>query len=83
MNIAVCRGLAQAQSCSACTASSLLCRPMPILAVFGAHKGGVFVVGSLVWGMVVGGFRPDRVDVIGAGVRLVGVAVIMYATRGA
>jgi small multidrug resistance family-3 protein len=56
---------------------------MPILAVFGAHKGGVFVVGSLVWGMVVGGFRPDRVDVIGAGVRLVGVAVIMYATRGA
>jgi len=46
-----------------------------------AAYGGVFVVGSLAWGMLVDGFRPDRFDVIGALVCLVGVAVIMYAPR--
>ena len=46
-----------------------------------AAYGGVFVAGSLGWGMVVDGFRPDRYDVIGALVCLVGVAVIMYAPR--
>ena len=46
-----------------------------------AAYGGVFVAGSLVWGMVLDGFRPDRWDVIGAAVCLVGVAVIMYAPR--
>lgn len=48
-----------------------------------AAYGGVFVAGSLAWGMVADGFRPDRYDVIGAAVCLVGVAVIMYAPRGA
>jgi small multidrug resistance family-3 protein len=48
-----------------------------------AAYGGVFVAGSLVWGMVVDGFRPDRWDLIGAALCLVGVAVIMYAPRGA
>ncbi len=46
-----------------------------------AAYGGVFVAGSLAWGMVVDGFRPDRFDVVGAAVCLVGVAVIMYAPR--
>ncbi|NPC98189.1 YnfA family protein [Nocardioides sp. zg-DK7169] len=48
-----------------------------------AAYGGVFVAGSLAWGMLVDGFRPDRYDVAGALVCLVGVAVIMYAPRGA
>jgi small multidrug resistance family-3 protein len=48
-----------------------------------AAYGGVFVAGSLAWGMVVDGFRPDRYDVVGALVCLVGVAVIMYAPRAA
>lgn len=48
-----------------------------------AAYGGVFVAGSLVWGMVVDGFRPDRWDVTGALICLVGVAVIMYAPRSA
>lgn len=47
-----------------------------------AAYGGVFVVGSLAWGVVADGFRPDRFDLIGAAVCLVGVAVIMYAPRG-
>ncbi|SDG61790.1 YnfA family protein [Klenkia brasiliensis] len=46
-----------------------------------AAYGGVFIVGSLLWGAVADGFRPDRWDVVGALVCLVGVAVIMYAPR--
>lgn len=47
-----------------------------------AAYGGVFVAGSLAWAMVADGYRPDRFDVIGALVCLVGVGVIMYAPRG-
>jgi small multidrug resistance family-3 protein len=46
-----------------------------------AAYGGVFVAGSLGWGMLVDGFRPDRWDLIGAALCLAGVAVIMYAPR--
>jgi small multidrug resistance family-3 protein len=46
-----------------------------------AAYGGVFIAGSLLWGVVADGFRPDRWDVAGALVRLVGMAVIMYAPR--
>ena len=46
-----------------------------------AAYGGVFVAGSLAWGMALDGYRPDRFDVIGAAVCLVGVGVIMYAPR--
>ncbi|WP_111765643.1 YnfA family protein [Nakamurella deserti] len=48
-----------------------------------AAYGGVFVAGSLVWGVVLDGFRPDRWDVIGALVCLAGVGVIVFAPRGA
>ena len=48
-----------------------------------AAYGGVFVAGSLLWGMVVDGFRPDRYVVAGALVCLVGVDLIMYAPRTA
>jgi small multidrug resistance family-3 protein len=46
-----------------------------------AAYGGIFVAGSLAWGMLVDGFRPDRLDYVGAALCLVGVAVIMYAPR--
>jgi small multidrug resistance family-3 protein len=46
-----------------------------------AAYGGVFVAGSLAWGMVVDRFAPDRWDYIGAAICLIGVAVIMYAPR--
>lgn len=46
-----------------------------------AAYGGVFVAGSLAWGVVMDGFRPDRYDLIGAAVCLIGVAVIMYSPR--
>ena len=46
-----------------------------------AAYGGVFVAGSLLWGMALDGFRPDRWDITGALLCLVGVGVIMYAPR--
>jgi small multidrug resistance family-3 protein len=46
-----------------------------------AAYGGIFVAGSLAWGVVVDGFRPDRWDLLGAAICLVGVAVIMYGPR--
>ena len=46
-----------------------------------AAYGGVFVAGSLLWGVLADGFRPDRYDLIGAAICLLGVGVIMYAPR--
>jgi small multidrug resistance family-3 protein len=48
-----------------------------------AAYGGVFVAGSLLWGVALDGFRPDHWDIIGALICLVGVVVIMYAPRPA
>lgn len=48
-----------------------------------AAYGGVFVAGSLAWGMLVDGFRPDRWDIAGAAVALLGVTLIMYGPRNA
>ncbi|OIJ66748.1 YnfA family protein [Streptomyces mangrovisoli] len=47
-----------------------------------AAYGGIFVAGSLAWGMVADGYRPDRWDVTGALICLAGMAVIMWAPRG-
>jgi small multidrug resistance family-3 protein len=48
-----------------------------------AAYGGVFVVGSLAWGVLVDGFRPDRYDLVGAAVCLVGAGLIVGAPRPA
>lgn len=47
-----------------------------------AAYGGVFVAGSLTWGVLIDGFRPDRWDLVGAGICLIGVGIIMYVPRG-
>ncbi|NEA42645.1 YnfA family protein [Streptomyces sp. SID11385] len=47
-----------------------------------AAYGGVFVAGSIAWGVVADGYRPDRYDITGALICLAGMAVIMYAPRG-
>jgi small multidrug resistance family-3 protein len=46
-----------------------------------AAYGGIFVAGSLAWGVGFDGFRPDRFDYLGATICLIGVAVIMWAPR--
>ncbi|WP_353651612.1 hypothetical protein ABLG96_21030 [Nakamurella sp. A5-74] len=48
-----------------------------------AADGGIFVAGSLAWGVIVDKFEPDRSDLIGAAVCLIGVVVIVYGPRGA
>ena len=53
--------------------------------VFGrvyAAYGGVFIVLALLWGRVVDGWQPDRWDLLGGAVALVGGAIIMWAPRG-
>jgi small multidrug resistance family-3 protein len=46
-----------------------------------AAYGGVFIVGSIAWGMVFDSFQPDGYDLLGAAICLAGMAVIMYAPR--
>lgn len=65
---------------SASTGSSRRCSLTRTSAASSPPTEG-FVAGSLAWGMLVDGFRPDRYDVIGALVCLLGVAIIMYAPR--
>ena len=42
----------------------------------------MFIIGSLLWGVAFDGFRPDRSDLPGATICLIGVGVIMYAPLG-
>ncbi|CAA9423604.1 MAG: Protein of unknown function UPF0060 [uncultured Rubrobacteraceae bacterium] len=44
-----------------------------------AAYGGIFIALALVWGTVIDRFRPDRYDVLGALICLVGVVVVMVA----
>ncbi len=46
-----------------------------------AAYGGWFVVLSILWGQVVDNTPPDRFDIIGGALCLVGVGVIMYWPR--
>jgi len=48
-----------------------------------AAYGGVFVVLSLLWGWRVDAWMPDRWDLLGAGVCLIGVLLIMFGPRTA
>src|SRR6476469_8501959 len=43
-----------------------------------AAYGGLFIVMALLWGWKVEGKAPDRFDVLGAAVALLGAAIIMY-----
>ena len=46
-----------------------------------AAYGGVFVVLSILWGWRIDKISPDRFDLIGGAVALVGVFIIMYWPR--
>jgi len=47
-----------------------------------AAYGGVFIFLSLIWGWKIDGIQPDRFDVIGASLALLGVGIMMYWPRG-
>jgi small multidrug resistance family-3 protein len=46
-----------------------------------AAYGGIFIVLSILWGRVVDGWRPDRFDLLGAAIALLGVAIIIWGRR--
>ncbi|MBT4587830.1 MAG: YnfA family protein [Rhodospirillaceae bacterium] len=48
-----------------------------------AAYGGVYIVSSLMWLWRIEGLRPDRWDMIGGAICLIGAAVILFGPRGA
>lgn len=46
-----------------------------------ATYGGFFIVLSLLWAYKFDNFRPDRYDIIGAAIALLGVCIIFYTPR--
>ncbi len=46
-----------------------------------AAYGGIYIAASLLWLWLVEGTRPDRFDLIGAALALIGAAVILLAPR--
>lgn len=46
-----------------------------------ATYGGIFIVMSILWSMKFDNYSPDKFDLIGALVALLGVCIIYYAPR--
>lgn len=46
-----------------------------------AAYGGIFIVLSLLWGWVVDRVVPDKFDLLGGWIALLGVLIIMYTPR--
>jgi small multidrug resistance family-3 protein len=46
-----------------------------------AAYGGIFVISALIWGRIVDRKKPDRYEIVGSLVALVGALVIFYAPR--
>jgi len=46
-----------------------------------AAYGGIFIVTSIIWGLIIDKKKPDRYEIIGATIALFGAAVIMYTPR--
>jgi small multidrug resistance family-3 protein len=46
-----------------------------------AAYGGIYIVGSLAWLWLIEGLRPDRYDLIGAAVCLIGALIIIAGPR--
>ena len=47
-----------------------------------AAYGGVFIALALIWGVLVEGWHPDRYDVLGALIAVLGVVVMVASPRG-
>ena len=46
-----------------------------------ATYGGIFIVMSFIWAYKFDNFTPDKYDILGAGIALLGVFIICYAPR--
>lgn len=47
-----------------------------------AAYGGIFIMLAILWGWKIDGIKPDRYDLIGGMIALLGMTIIMYAPRG-
>jgi small multidrug resistance family-3 protein len=46
-----------------------------------AAYGGIFIVSSLIWGKIIDKKKPDKYDIIGSLVALIGALIIFYVPR--
>jgi small multidrug resistance family-3 protein len=46
-----------------------------------AAYGGIFIISSIIWGIIVDKKRPDKYEIIGSIVAIAGALVIFYAPR--
>jgi len=46
-----------------------------------AAYGGFFIISSILWGTVIDKKKPDRCEIIGATVAVIGASLIFYAPR--
>lgn len=74
--------LAPAALCLATFVWLLTMHPAAAGRVYAAY-GGVYISVAIVWLWAVEHIRPTAWDLLGAGVALVGMAIIMFAPRGA
>jgi small multidrug resistance family-3 protein len=46
-----------------------------------AAYGGIFIVSSLIWGALIDKKKPDKYEIVGAMIALVGVLIMFYVPR--
>ena len=46
-----------------------------------AAYGGIFIVSSILWGFIIDKKKPDKYEIIGALIALIGALIIFYAPR--
>jgi len=46
-----------------------------------ATYGGIFIIMALLWAWKVDNFKPDKYDIIGALIAIIGACIIIYAPR--
>jgi len=47
-----------------------------------ATYGGIFIILSILWGWKIDNIIPDKFDLIGGTIAIIGAAIIIYAPRG-
>jgi small multidrug resistance family-3 protein len=48
--------------------------------VYSAY-GGIFIAVSIIWGLIIDKKKPDRYEIIGSGIAVIGAAIIFYFPR--
>jgi small multidrug resistance family-3 protein len=55
-------------------------QPAQFGSVYAAY-GGIFIISSILWGMFIDRKKPDRYEVIGSVIAVMGVVIIFYSPR--